>query len=94
MASYGLLLWGRARQLRPSLVRDPTGIPRSDRRAAPLSHWGYPKLAWMVEFMEDPLKYHPKLMVYNFIMEDPMKMDDLGLLFQESSIFLKSWGTQ
>jgi hypothetical protein len=48
----------------------------------------------MVEFMEDPLKYHPKLMVYNFIMEDPMKMDDLGLLFQESSIFLKSWGTQ
>jgi len=80
MASYGLLLWGRARQLRPSLVRDP-GIPRSDWRAAPRNPIGATpsSLGWLI-LVE--------------LMEDPMKMDDLGLLFQETSIFWKSWGTQ
>lgn len=54
MASYGLLLWGRARQLRPSLVRDP-GIPRSDRRATRLPrldgwYWLNSWIWWLIWF--------------------------------------------
>ena len=52
MASYGLLLWGRARQLRPSLVRDPMGIPRSDWRAAPRNPIGATpsSLGWLISW--------------------------------------------